>query len=77
MAPVYIRELSQFAAKLETDDILGDFDTRDRIYQLANHGRGMSPFLESLGVHLSSVSRVSSSFSTQRLPDLLSKVYLP
>ncbi|CAM6091008.1 unnamed protein product [Calypogeia fissa] len=85
-APVYIREVAQFVAKLEAEVLAAggeeevdtgvwrDFERGDRLYQLVKQGRAMSPFLESLGVNLPSISRISSSFASQRLPDLLSKV---
>lgn len=76
-APVYIREVVEFVTTSEADYSAAGGEgvgTRNRIYELVNHGRGRSPFLESLGVHLPSISRISASLSSQRLPDLLSKV---
>lgn len=51
-------------------------DSKARLQQLASKSNGFAPLLESLGVSLPSVPRITHTLSSQRLPDVMRKVFL-
>ncbi|BBN18673.1 hypothetical protein MPTK1_8g04450 [Marchantia polymorpha subsp. ruderalis] len=49
-------------------------DSKARLQQLASKSNGFAPLLESLGVSLPSVPRITHTLSSQRLPDVMRKI---